>query len=203
MTTRLSPPLYGSTPPLEFELGLTWAQRRGWRKVGPGGRQGDRHPGNILVSDSTYEVIHIDYGICFGQGLNLIHPKVVPFQFTPNLELLLQDLTIRSKGRWRKGANKDDELRIFKHFFATTLWHLSGARGAPPMPTVPVAPPSMTEWRLYGPGSLSRHRGAWSAGTPAGRIGFAQSAPLCLATSDRPKIRVKAPTSWPEALYFP
>ncbi|WAR56394.1 hypothetical protein PtB15_7B242 [Puccinia triticina] len=61
---------------------------------------GDRHPGNILVSDSTYEVIHIDYGICFGQGLNLICPEL---------------------GRWHKGANKDDELRIFKHFFSTTL----------------------------------------------------------------------------------
>jgi len=46
---------------------------------------GDRHPDNILLDDSSGEVIHIDMGICFGLGQGLRVPELVPFRLTPSL----------------------------------------------------------------------------------------------------------------------
>jgi hypothetical protein len=71
---------------------------------------GDRHPHNILVSNTTHEVIHIDFGICFGQGSLLVQPEHVPFQFTRGMDILSQDLAIMSKGRWRRGKRLFNEL---------------------------------------------------------------------------------------------
>ena len=39
---------------------------------------GDRHLDNILLNFSTGEVVHIDYGVCFGKGETL---KVFLFYF--------------------------------------------------------------------------------------------------------------------------
>ena len=43
---------------------------------------GDRHCQNILIDERTAEVIHIDFGIVFEMGLELITPERVPFRLT-------------------------------------------------------------------------------------------------------------------------
>ncbi|KAI7954270.1 hypothetical protein MJO28_006817, partial [Puccinia striiformis f. sp. tritici] len=40
---------------------------------------GDRHPYNILVSLNTLEIVHTEFGICFGRGKLLKTPELVPF----------------------------------------------------------------------------------------------------------------------------
>ncbi|CAH0387846.1 unnamed protein product [Bemisia tabaci] len=47
---------------------------------------GDRHVVNILIDNSTAEVIHIDFGIAFEQGLTLPCPETVPFRLTRDIE---------------------------------------------------------------------------------------------------------------------
>lgn len=47
---------------------------------------GDRHVLNILIDQSTAEVIHIDFGIAFEQGLLLPTPETVPFRLTRDIE---------------------------------------------------------------------------------------------------------------------
>lgn len=47
---------------------------------------GDRHLNNILISLKTGEVIHIDFGIAFEQGMILPTPETVPFRLTRDLE---------------------------------------------------------------------------------------------------------------------
>ena len=46
---------------------------------------GDRHGQNILMDKVTAEVVHIDFGITFGQGALLAVPELVPFRLTPNM----------------------------------------------------------------------------------------------------------------------
>lgn len=46
---------------------------------------GDRHTNNILLDLDTAEVVHIDLGIAFEQGLFLTTPERVPFRLTPNI----------------------------------------------------------------------------------------------------------------------
>eukprot|EP00127_Corallochytrium_limacisporum_P007266 Clim_evm7s246 gene=Clim_evmTU7s246 len=46
---------------------------------------GDRHVGNLLVDDSTAEVVHIDLGVAFDQGRFLAVPERVPFRLTRDL----------------------------------------------------------------------------------------------------------------------
>ncbi|XP_034246355.1 serine-protein kinase ATM isoform X2 [Thrips palmi] len=43
---------------------------------------GDRHVSNILIDNSTAEMIHIDFGIAFDQGKVLPTPETVPFRLT-------------------------------------------------------------------------------------------------------------------------
>ena len=43
---------------------------------------GDRHLMNILIDESTAELIHIDLGIAFDQGTVLPIPEAVPFRLT-------------------------------------------------------------------------------------------------------------------------
>ncbi|XP_026850238.1 serine/threonine-protein kinase ATM [Drosophila persimilis] len=43
---------------------------------------GDRHVQNILIDQQTAEVIHIDFGIAFGQGKISATPETVPFRLT-------------------------------------------------------------------------------------------------------------------------
>ena len=46
---------------------------------------GDRHGHNILLDETTGEVVHIDLGIAFEQGRVLPIPEVVPFRLTRDL----------------------------------------------------------------------------------------------------------------------
>ncbi|XP_078431049.1 serine/Threonine-kinase ATM-like protein isoform X2 [Wolffia australiana] len=46
---------------------------------------GDRHSMNILIDQSTAEVVHIDLGVAFEQGLMLKTPERVPFRLTRDI----------------------------------------------------------------------------------------------------------------------
>ena len=46
---------------------------------------GDRHSMNILFDKQTAELIHIDFGIAFEQGLLLKTPEMVPFRLTRDI----------------------------------------------------------------------------------------------------------------------
>jgi ataxia telangiectasia mutated family protein len=46
---------------------------------------GDRHLNNILLDRSTAELVHIDLGLAFDQGLALAVPERVPFRLTGNM----------------------------------------------------------------------------------------------------------------------
>ena len=43
---------------------------------------GDRHLENFLLNYSTGEVVSIDFGYSFGQGLTLLLPELMPFRLT-------------------------------------------------------------------------------------------------------------------------
>lgn len=43
---------------------------------------GDRHLDNFLVDKTTGDVIGIDYGMAFGQGISLAVPELMPFRLT-------------------------------------------------------------------------------------------------------------------------
>eukprot|EP00210_Caulerpa_lentillifera_P004342 g4141.t1 len=43
---------------------------------------GDRHLDNILIRRDTFDIVHIDLGVAFDQGLFLPIPEVVPFRLT-------------------------------------------------------------------------------------------------------------------------
>ena len=43
---------------------------------------GDRHTSNILLSERTGEIVHIDFGIVFEQGKTLPEKETVPFRLT-------------------------------------------------------------------------------------------------------------------------
>eukprot|EP00268_Persea_americana_P028411 TRINITY_DN2758_c0_g1_i12.p1 TRINITY_DN2758_c0_g1~~TRINITY_DN2758_c0_g1_i12.p1 ORF type:complete len:237 (-),score=47.38 TRINITY_DN2758_c0_g1_i12:304-1014(-) len=46
---------------------------------------GDRHSMNILIDETTAEVVHIDLGVAFEQGLMLKTPERVPFRLTRDM----------------------------------------------------------------------------------------------------------------------
>ncbi|KAH6798041.1 Serine/Threonine-kinase ATM-like protein [Perilla frutescens var. hirtella] len=46
---------------------------------------GDRHSSNILIDQATAEVVHIDLGVAFEQGLMLKTPERVPFRLTRDI----------------------------------------------------------------------------------------------------------------------
>eukprot|EP00698_Gefionella_okellyi_P012561 TRINITY_DN3394_c0_g3_i2.p1 TRINITY_DN3394_c0_g3~~TRINITY_DN3394_c0_g3_i2.p1 ORF type:complete len:2032 (-),score=553.90 TRINITY_DN3394_c0_g3_i2:810-6557(-) len=46
---------------------------------------GDRHSMNILLDESTAEVVHIDLGVAFDQGKLLPTPELVPFRLTRDI----------------------------------------------------------------------------------------------------------------------
>jgi len=55
---------------------------------------GDRHLENFLVSTNTGEVIPIDFGYSFGQGLTLPIPELMPFRLTRVFESLMQPMGV-------------------------------------------------------------------------------------------------------------
>lgn len=46
---------------------------------------GDRHVQNILINKITAEVVHIDFGVAFEQGMILPTPETVPFRLTRDI----------------------------------------------------------------------------------------------------------------------
>ncbi len=46
---------------------------------------GDRHSSNILLSQKSGEVVHIDFGIVFEQGKVLQIPETIPFRLTRDM----------------------------------------------------------------------------------------------------------------------
>mmetsp|Transcript_20542 Transcript_20542/g.17955 ORF Transcript_20542/g.17955 Transcript_20542/m.17955 type:complete len:294 (+) Transcript_20542:3784-4665(+) len=55
---------------------------------------GDRHLENFLVSTNSGEVIPIDFGYSFGQGLTLSVPELMPFRLTRVFECLMQPMGV-------------------------------------------------------------------------------------------------------------
>ncbi|XP_015117607.1 serine-protein kinase ATM [Diachasma alloeum] len=47
---------------------------------------GDRHFSNILIDQTTAEIVHIDFGIAFEQGKVLPIPETIPFRLTRDME---------------------------------------------------------------------------------------------------------------------
>merc|ERR1712142_172502 len=46
---------------------------------------GDRHTNNILIDNSTGELVHIDLGVAFEQGKILPTPETIPFRLTRDI----------------------------------------------------------------------------------------------------------------------
>ncbi|KAH9134129.1 hypothetical protein AeRB84_020022 [Aphanomyces euteiches] len=46
---------------------------------------GDRHSQNILIDEASGELVHIDFGVVFDQGMTLITPETVPFRLTRDI----------------------------------------------------------------------------------------------------------------------
>ncbi|ETP45506.1 hypothetical protein F442_08117 [Phytophthora nicotianae P10297] len=46
---------------------------------------GDRHSQNILIHEETGELVHIDFGVVFDQGMALYTPETVPFRLTRDM----------------------------------------------------------------------------------------------------------------------
>ncbi|PVU89723.1 hypothetical protein BB561_005189 [Smittium simulii] len=46
---------------------------------------GDRHSQNLLISERTCEIVHIDLGVAFNMGSLLPVPELVPFRLTQNI----------------------------------------------------------------------------------------------------------------------
>lgn len=46
---------------------------------------GDRHSQNILIHEPTAELVHIDFGVVFDQGMALVTPETVPFRLTRDI----------------------------------------------------------------------------------------------------------------------
>lgn len=55
---------------------------------------GDRHAQNILIDQSTAELVHIDLGVAFEQGKTLRTPEVVPFRLTRGTTVIMQSVFI-------------------------------------------------------------------------------------------------------------
>ncbi|KAF0686845.1 Aste57867_21373 [Aphanomyces stellatus] len=46
---------------------------------------GDRHSQNILIDEASGELVHIDFGVVFDQGMTLTTPETVPFRLTRDM----------------------------------------------------------------------------------------------------------------------
>lgn len=53
---------------------------------------GDRHLENFLVCTTTGEIVGIDFGAAFGQGVLLSVPELMPFRYTRQLQNMLAPL---------------------------------------------------------------------------------------------------------------
>lgn len=55
---------------------------------------GDRHLNNILMDTKTGRLIGIDFGVAFGNGINLRIPELVPFRLTSHLVNILEPMGV-------------------------------------------------------------------------------------------------------------
>lgn len=69
---------------------------------------GDRHVNNILIDNSTAELIHIDFGIAFEQNKCLPTPETIPFRLTRDMVSALG--TTGVEGVYRKSCEKSMEV---------------------------------------------------------------------------------------------
>ncbi|XP_068637362.1 serine/threonine-protein kinase ATM isoform X2 [Aristolochia californica] len=95
---------------------------------------GDRHSNNILIDQASAEVVHIDLGVAFDQGLMLKTPERVPFRLTRDI---VDGMGVTGvEGVYRKccektlyvmRANKEALLTIIEVFIHDPLykWALS------------------------------------------------------------------------------
>lgn len=56
-----------------------------WSMVGSMIGLGDRHLHNILISEVTGGVVHVDFNVIFDEGRKLPKPEIVPFRLTRNI----------------------------------------------------------------------------------------------------------------------
>ncbi|BFF89361.1 serine/threonine-protein kinase ATM [Drosophila madeirensis] len=81
---------------------------------------GDRHVQNILIDQQTAEVIHIDFGIAFGQGKISATPETVPFRLTRDFVAPMG--ICGTKGVFTKSCEATIHiLRRYKSVFTTIL----------------------------------------------------------------------------------
>lgn len=55
---------------------------------------GDRHLNNILIDTKTGRLIGIDFGVAFGNGINLNIPELVPFRLTSHFVNVLEPMGV-------------------------------------------------------------------------------------------------------------
>ena len=56
---------------------------------------GDRHLDNFLINVNNSEIVSIDFGVAFGQGLNQLIPELVPYRLTRQLCNVLSPFGIK------------------------------------------------------------------------------------------------------------
>ena len=56
---------------------------------------GDRHLDNFLINVNNSEIVSIDFGVAFGQGLNQLIPELVPYRLTRQLTNVLSPFGIK------------------------------------------------------------------------------------------------------------
>lgn len=56
-----------------------------WSMVGHTVGLGDRHTENVNLDTISGDVVHVDFGCLFDQGLTLAVPEVTPFRLTQNI----------------------------------------------------------------------------------------------------------------------
>lgn len=69
---------------------------------------GDRHVSNILIDETTAELIHIDFGIAFEQGKCLPTPEQIPFRLTRDMVSALGPSGV--EGVYRRSCEKTMEV---------------------------------------------------------------------------------------------
>ncbi|KDO21628.1 hypothetical protein SPRG_22315 [Saprolegnia parasitica CBS 223.65] len=86
---------------------------------------GDRHSSNILIDEVTGDLVHIDFGVVFDQGMALQTPETVPFRLTRDLVdgmgvtgvdgLFMRTCEETLKVLRKKGAALTTILEVFIH----------------------------------------------------------------------------------------
>lgn len=78
---------------------------------------GDRHLNNILIDLKTGRLIGIDFGVAFGEAVNLIVPELVPFRLTSHFVNVIEPMGV--EGMIKK--NMVHTLRCLRNYSDTIL----------------------------------------------------------------------------------